>query len=61
MAAGRGLVPSPPEPLLAHLFEIYGKIFWTEPVSRGAQVAWEGSARATTILEEEGAGMGSSS
>lgn len=44
MAAGKGLVPSPPEPLLARLFEIYGKIFGLSQWSGGHRwVALEGS------------------
>lgn len=44
MAAGRRLVPSPPEPQLAHLFEIYGKIFGLSQWAGGHRwVAWEGS------------------
>lgn len=42
MAAGRGLVPSPPELLRAHLFEIYGKIFGLS--ERAAGHRWPGRA-----------------
>lgn len=45
MAAGKRLVPSSPEPLLAHLFEIYGEIFGLSQWSGGHRwVALEGSA-----------------
>lgn len=43
-AAGRGLVPPPPEPLLSHVFEIYGKIFGLSQWAGGHRwVAWESS------------------
>lgn len=36
------LLPSPPEPLLAHLFEIYGKIFGLSLWAGGHRcVAWD--------------------
>lgn len=43
MAAGTVLDPSPPEPLLTHLFEIYGKIFGLSQ-SAGDTGGWPGRA-----------------